>query len=1059
MPRTIDSGLADWLDKSPLLESHSTLKVYLPNAPGSPTFYYATYPVRIGGNDYTRPLKEVGELKLSMGRAADRVEVTISNVDGVQAYDFMVANQIYTRGSQVTLGRLYRNPAQLGTDYHVELFQCTIAAFSASDTEVRLTLISDLFQGGMVGATRLVNTTCQFTFKDPDTCGYSGAGTTCSKIYDDATGGCLFYSNQHRYGGALNRNNQAQKSVSAGGPPTLYQLVKSSDGVTTTDFIQRASTVFKGAGVTDDVPNNSTIVDLTNAGRTYAINVKSDPGLATLAVGDGSTNDTAAIQDAINLAVSSGRAIYLPSGRYMVDALTGWTDSMTVFGDGMRKSILVARNDGQTVIEATGGSFHSIHIADLGIEGFGATSNSAGHGIHVHNNGGLVFQVTIRNVEVRLCGGRGIFLLENFSTLIDSVSVSNCGGNAIEGEFDNSCTFINCYVHDLATGKCAYRVYSGGTVFIGCNGIDNSTNADWAILGKNAAGGDDTDAYCRAMFIGCNVEDFTNRGIWCKAGSYISHLSGTSFWAAAGHTTAKAIQLDYVDGDTIGLLDAGCRFALKSGAAWLNGSPIHANNTPFVMLGNRVTGGQYWDTSLNSGSGLLVDLPYISTARNSTTNQGSVYQSLAAIGGLDSDIVPTIDNFRNLGSSSFRFKDVFVGEKVDLADGATKIIGANVELANGANPILKQIGGTVTGRVQVLNDSYMQLGTDTNHSVYFRTNNLDRWLIDNNGTLRPASDAASDIGFNGGRVKDFHLSGVMYLNAAQTVFIARGTGTPEGALTGSPGAVFIRTDGGANTSLYVKESGSGNTGWVGYGAPSSSGIGGSGTTGKIAKFTASGTIGNSIITESGSTVTVASYIQADGANSELKLTDTTSGSIEARFKVFTNDRAIIGTISNHDLVLFANNADQWKAKASGHFLPDGDKVRDVGGSSNFIRDAFVGRRIHAGGSAPSNSTGTGAGTSPTVTIDGNEFVGAILLTTGTTPAANAKIIDLTCTAYANYPVVMISAGNAAAATAIADGRLFVDDAAMLTNKWTLKSGATALAASTDYVFYYHVIGF
>jgi hypothetical protein len=42
-----------------------------------------------------------------------------------------------------------------------------------------------------------------------------------------------------------------------------------------------------------------------------------------------------------------------------------------------------------------------------------------------------------------------------------------------------------------------------------------------------------------------------------------------------------------------------------------------------------------------------------------------------------------------------------------------------------------------------------------------------------------------------------------------------GTGTPEGAVTAPIGSLFSRTDGGAGTSLYVKESGAGNTGWVG----------------------------------------------------------------------------------------------------------------------------------------------------------------------------------------------------------------------------------------------------
>ena len=42
-----------------------------------------------------------------------------------------------------------------------------------------------------------------------------------------------------------------------------------------------------------------------------------------------------------------------------------------------------------------------------------------------------------------------------------------------------------------------------------------------------------------------------------------------------------------------------------------------------------------------------------------------------------------------------------------------------------------------------------------------------------------------------------------------------GTGTPEGVVTAVVGSLFTRTDGGASTTLYVKESGAGNTGWAG----------------------------------------------------------------------------------------------------------------------------------------------------------------------------------------------------------------------------------------------------
>ena len=41
-----------------------------------------------------------------------------------------------------------------------------------------------------------------------------------------------------------------------------------------------------------------------------------------------------------------------------------------------------------------------------------------------------------------------------------------------------------------------------------------------------------------------------------------------------------------------------------------------------------------------------------------------------------------------------------------------------------------------------------------------------------------------------------------------------GTGSPEGVATAGVGSMYTRTDGGPGTTLYVKESGSGNTGWT-----------------------------------------------------------------------------------------------------------------------------------------------------------------------------------------------------------------------------------------------------
>lgn len=70
---------------------------------------------------------------------------------------------------------------------------------------------------------------------------------------------------------------------------------------------------------------------------------------------------------------------------------------------------------------------------------------------------------------------------------------------------------------------------------------------------------------------------------------------------------------------------------------------------------------------------------------------------------------------------------------------------------------------------------------------------------------------------NGFELQDSSGNAIAYLDASGRLISAnfkRGAGSPEGAVTGAVGDLYVRTDGGAGTTLYCKESGSGNTGWI-----------------------------------------------------------------------------------------------------------------------------------------------------------------------------------------------------------------------------------------------------
>lgn len=81
--------------------------------------------------------------------------------------------------------------------------------------------------------------------------------------------------------------------------------------------------------------------------------------------------------------------------------------------------------------------------------------------------------------------------------------------------------------------------------------------------------------------------------------------------------------------------------------------------------------------------------------------------------------------------------------------------------------------------------------------------------IDDNATANKLtiSDAASAFGNNVTATGTLSVSGT-------AATISSGTNTPEGAVTAPIGSLFMRTNGAANTAVYRKETGTGNTGWA-----------------------------------------------------------------------------------------------------------------------------------------------------------------------------------------------------------------------------------------------------
>ena len=135
----------------------------------------------------------------------------------------------------------------------------------------------------------------------------------------------------------------------------------------------------------------------------------------------------------------------------------------------------------------------------------------------------------------------------------------------------------------------------------------------------------------------------------------------------------------------------------------------------------------------------------------------------------------------------------------------------------------------------------------------------------------------------------------------------------------------------------------------------------------------------------------------------------------------------------------------------------GVNVEAATGATNNFAARWQGSTLYAG-TAPAIAAGTGAGTSPTVSVAGTPEGGTITVVTGTSPAAsNATIATLTYPqAFPTGSAPVLSPANAAAAALTGATAPFL---AGTTTAATLTGGSSALAASTTYVWNYRTAGY
>ncbi len=124
------------------------------------------------------------------------------------------------------------------------------------------------------------------------------------------------------------------------------------------------------------------------------------------------------------------------------------------------------------------------------------------------------------------------------------------------------------------------------------------------------------------------------------------------------------------------------------------------------------------------------------------------------------------------------------------------------------------IGGALDGQFatspnfRILHNSLIGLGGD-GYSVTI--GGTGGGIIGIESIILPNQDSVYDIGSPSARFRNIYASSISITGGLSWF---TGSGSPEGVVTAPIGSLYSNTAGGASTTLYVKTSGTGNTGWT-----------------------------------------------------------------------------------------------------------------------------------------------------------------------------------------------------------------------------------------------------
>jgi hypothetical protein len=569
------------------------------------------------------------------------------------------------------------------------------------------------------------------------------------------------------------------------------------------------------------------------------------------AKGDGATDDTAAFT---GLIASGAQIIYVPAATYIVNGITFNVANQQIwFAPGAMLKAKAALNgnvvtisaagvyiDGGIVDGNSGGVTASVGVkinavADVMIERLTA-QNTTAEGIF----GADCPRLRIVACKALNTGNNGIFHAINGTADVPDVEVSHClvdrssianttiteGGIKLHANVAHSHVGAKVYGNTVrlptnptatacigielwassATGFAIKSTVTGNCTFGGFCGISISSGVTVAVTGNSVFGMQGTPQPSGIEFAGC-------RG--CSATGNAVDGNGLGAFGIFLNNDFSVNNNNVVSGNTLSNVSWGIFNTVGVGCA-------HSGNSVFNATTNGIelTGCTYSSASNNViiGNGATVDGISINGSAGTSSNN-------AATGNTINGVTANGIHLNGTSATSLSGNNIYWthasnnGINVQSSSGFS-ISGGDLgggSATNGVGIILnKSFNGSISG-VSIHDMAFTAFEIFADAAMTVDNIAITGCPIVNCGqqlsvslTTAVLGNFISIINCQGGASPRTDI-----LDLKNNVLQVDGTGTPASVVTASPGSRYFNRAGGAATTLFVKESATNNTGWVG----------------------------------------------------------------------------------------------------------------------------------------------------------------------------------------------------------------------------------------------------